>query len=143
MLAALEAGAAFLTLIGVPHTGSGFSLLRLAMLALLITFIITSFYFALRLPHRLNQPLQPGYALVSLILALIFGTLLFLLRYLNPERFLIVYQRISPLLFFLLIISIQFSLFVLAFHYGIHFDNISSRTSIFLPILVALAFLFL
>ena len=143
LLAALEAGAAFLTLIWVPRSGSGYSVSRLAMLALLSMFMISSFYFAIRLPQRLNEPLQPGYALVSSILALIFGTLLFLLRYLNPERFLIVYQRIGPLLFFLLILFIQFSLFVLAFHYGIHFDNISSRTSIFIPTLIAFALLFL
>ena len=143
LLAALEAGAAFLTLIWVPRTGGGFSLLRLGMLALLSTFMISSFYFAIHLPHRLIRPLQPGYALASSTLALIFGTLLFLLRFLAAGRFLIFYERISPLLFFLLLLSIQFSLFVLAFHYGIHFDKSSSRADNYLPTLVAFALLLL
>jgi Dolichyl-phosphate-mannose-protein mannosyltransferase len=143
MLAALEAGAAFFALAWVPRTGSGFSVLRITLLASLFVFFIGGIYFTVRLPHRLVKPLQPGYALVSALFSLTLAIVLFLLRYFDPGRFLIYYQRISPLLFYLFILTAQFSLFVLAFHYGIHFDNNSLRRKIYLPTLVAFVLLIL
>ena len=143
VLAALEAGAAFFASAWVPRTGSGFSVSRLALLALLFVFFIGGIYFAVRLPRRLAGPLQPGYALASAFLALTLAIALFLFRYFDPGRFLIYYQRISPLLFYLFILTVQFSLFVLAFHYGLHIDDNSSRRAIYLHTLIAFALLLL
>jgi Dolichyl-phosphate-mannose-protein mannosyltransferase len=143
VLAALEAGAAFFALAWVPRTGSGFSVSRSVLLALLFVFFIGGIYFAVRLPRRLANPLQPGYALATAFLALTLAIVLFLLRYFDPGRFLVFYQRISPLLFYLFILTVQFSLFVLAFRYGFHFDNNSVRRAIYIPSLVAFALLLL
>ncbi len=142
-LAALEAGAAFFALAWVPRTGSGFSVSRLALLALLFVFFIGGIYFAARLPRKLAKPPQPGYALASAFLALTLAIVLFLLRYFDPGRFLVYYQRVSPLLFYLFILAAQFSLFVLAFNYGFHFDDNSSRQAIYLPTIVTFALLLL
>ena len=123
VLAALEAGAAFFALAWVPHTGGGFSVSRLGLLAGLFLFFILSIYLTFRLPDRFAKPFQPEYALISATLALITASVLFLLRYFDPVRLLIYYQRISPFLFYFFVLAVQFSLFVLAFHYGFHFDN--------------------
>jgi hypothetical protein len=89
VLAALEAGAAFFALAWVPRTGSGFSVSRSVLLALLFVFFIGGIYFAVRLPRRLANPLQPGYALATAFLALTLAIVLFLLRYFDPGRFLV------------------------------------------------------
>lgn len=143
MLAALEAGAAFFALISVPREGSGFSASRLAMLALLLALFILWTYLAIRLPRRLDFLARPAYSLVSALLSLTFACSLFLLRYLDPEHSLPFYERLSPLLFYLLFLTLQFSLFVLAFRYGIHSDNFSPRRSIYLSALIAFFLLLL
>jgi len=143
VLAALEAGAAFFALVWVPRSGSGFSVSRLVLLAMIFVFFIGGIYFAARLPRRLAEPFQLRYAVASAFLALILGIVLFLLRYFDPGRFLVIYQRISPILFYLFILTTQFSLFVLTFHYGFHFDNSSLRRAIYIPSLVAFALLLL
>ena len=52
------------------------------------------------------------------------GWSLFFLRYLDPERLLPYYQRLSPILFYLLVLAFQFSVFVLIVRYGFHRENI-------------------
>jgi hypothetical protein len=141
VLAALEAGAAFFLLFRVPHTGEGFSIIRMAMLAVLSAFLILSIYFAYRTPERFAQSLRPEYAIIVSLLALIFAIGLFLLRFIDPSRFLIYYERISPVLFYVLILLVQFTIFVLISYYGFHFDNYFSRSNIYKPTLVAFAVL--
>jgi hypothetical protein len=123
LLAALEAGAAFFTVTRVPHSGSGISLSRIMILAVIFAFFIFWIYLAFRTPKWFTKTLQPGYALMSGLLGLIFATALFLIRYLEPVRFLVYYQRISPLLIYLILITTQYSIFNLVSHFGFHPDK--------------------
>jgi Dolichyl-phosphate-mannose-protein mannosyltransferase len=143
ILAALEAGAAFFILLLIPRTGPAFSLSRFALLALLFAFIISSIYLALRLPDALAFLARPAYAWFSALIALLLAVGLFFLRYLDPARFLPIYQRLSPLLFYLLILAVQFPLFMLAIRYGLHFGNLLRRRPIYLSALIAFCLLLL
>ncbi len=136
-LAALEAGAALLLLFLVPHEGSSFSLTRLAMFGVLIAFLILWIYFFARPPKWLDFLIRPSFAFVSALLAVTLGWSLFFLRYLDPERLLPYYQRLSPLLFYLLILAFQFSIFVLILRYGFHRDNLPQFKSIYKSSLIA------
>src|SRR5574341_364821 len=131
VLAALEAGAAFFALLSVPRQAGGYSLSRLAMLGLLSVFFILWTYTALRLPRGLDGMTRPSLALLSALLSLTFGVALFLLRYLDPERLLPYYQRLSPLLFYLLLLSFQFALFSLAIRFGLDWHIFSERKHLF------------
>src|SRR5258707_15262824 len=130
-LAALEAGAALIVLLLIPHEGSGFSAARLAVLGLLFVFMLLSVYFAWRPMSQFQQLISPGYSLASALLFLTLGWALFFLRYLNPERFLSYYQRLAPLLFYLLLLALQFSLFTLTLRFGFHRENFLGRRPIY------------
>jgi hypothetical protein len=137
LFAALEAGAALLILFLVPHEGSSFSLARLAMFGILIVFFILWIYFFARPPKFLDFLIRPSFALISALLALTLGWLLFFLRFLDPERYLPYYQRLSPLLFYLLVLALQSSVFVLILRYGFHRDNLPQFKSIYKSSLMA------
>jgi Dolichyl-phosphate-mannose-protein mannosyltransferase len=136
-LAALEAGAALLLLFLVPHEGSRFSLTRLAMFGILIAFFVLWIYFFARPPARLDFLIRPSFAFVSALLAVILGWLLFFLRYLDPERLLPYYQRLSPIFSYLLILAFQFSIFVLIFRYGFHRENLLQAKPVYRFALIA------
>ena len=140
-LAALEAGAALLLLLLVPHEGSSFSLTRLVMFGVLIAFFILWIYFFARPPNRLDFLIRPSFAFVSAFLAVTLGWSLFFLRYLDPERLLPYYQRLSPILFYLLILTFQFSVFILILRYGFHRDNLPQFKSVYKSSLIALCVL--
>jgi len=136
-LAALEAGAALVLLFLVPHEGSSFSLTRLALFGLLIAFFVLWIYFFARPPKRLDFLIRPSFAFVSALLAVTLGWSLFFLRYLDPERLLPYYQRLSPILFYLLILAVQFSVFVLIVRYGFHRENLLQVKSVYKSSLIA------
>ena len=137
LLAALEAGAALLSLFLVPHEGSSFSLTRLAMFGILIVFLVIWIYFFARPPKRLDFLIRPSFAFISALLAVTLGWSLFFLRYLDPERSLPYFQRLSPLLFYLLILAFQFSVFVLILRYGFHRDNLLQLKPVYKSSLIA------
>ena len=110
----------------VPHEGSSFSLTRLVMFGILIVFFVLWIYFFARPPTRLDFLIRPSFAFVSALLAVTLGWSLFFLRYLDPERLLSYYQRLSPILFYLLILTFQFSVFVIILRYGFHRENLSA-----------------
>jgi len=141
IIAALEAGAAFLILAFIPHEGSSFSISRLALFGLLFAFIVLWIYFAVRPPSWLDSLARPAFIIASALLSLTLAVSLFLLRYLDPVHSLPYYQRLSPILFYLLLFFLQTSLFLLFIRFGFHRENVVGRK----PILVAafIAFLFL
>ncbi len=145
LLAALEAGAAFFALLWVPRQAGGFSFSRLAMLGLLAAFFVGWTYGLLRLPRGLAGFARPPYALLSALLSLTLGVTLFLLRYLDPEQLLPYYQRLAPLLFYLLFLSLQFTLFSLAVRFGLDGQALAARRPVLesaaLAFCVLLAFL--
>jgi len=136
-LAALEAGAALLILFLVPHEGSSYSFMRLAMLGVLFLFLILWIYLLTKYPTGMNYFVRPSFAVASIFLALILGWSLFFLRYLDPERLLPYYQRLSPLLFYLLLLSLQLSIVILILRYGVHRDNLGRVTSVIQPASIA------
>ena len=131
LFAALEAGAALVVLFLVPHQGGSFSLTRLAMFGILLGFLILWAYFFARPPKRWEILVRPSLASVSALLAVTIGCALFLLRYLNPEQYLPYYQRLGPLLFYLLVLTLQFSIFALISLYGFHRANNSQLTAVY------------
>jgi hypothetical protein len=141
LLAALEAGAALVVLFLVPHEGESFSLTRLALFGVLIAFCVLWIYFFIRPPTRLDFFVRPSFALISALLAVTLGWSLFFLRYLDPERLLAYYQRLSPILFYLLILALQFSVFVLVLVYGFHRNSFSQVKAIYKLSLIAFLFL--
>ena len=136
-LAALEAGIALLALFLVPHEGSSFSLARLALFGTLTAFFVLWVYFFVRPPKRFDFLIRPSFALISALLAVTLGWLLFFLRYLDPERLLPYYQRISPILAYLLVLTFQFSIFALIVRYRFHRDNLPQFKSIYKSSLIA------
>jgi hypothetical protein len=136
--AALEAGAAVLALARIPS--EGLSLARLALFAVLLAFTLTGLYLAFRPPRILDRLARPGPILAAALLALALGLLLFLLRYLDPERLLPVYQRSSPLLIFLLLLSLQSSLFLLALSRGIFPAALGANKATYFSALIAFLF---
>lgn len=138
LFAALEAGAALLVLFLVPHQGGSFSLTRLAMFGILLGFLILWMYFFARRPARSGFLIRPSLASLSALLAVALGMSLFLLRYLDPDRYLPYYQRLAPILFYLLVLALQFSVFTLISLYGLHRGNNPQFAPVIKSSLVAL-----
>ncbi|HXF86540.1 MAG TPA: glycosyltransferase family 39 protein [Anaerolineales bacterium] len=139
LLCGLEGALASTALLLIPSE-SGLSLARLALLILLFTFCLMGIYFGLRPPRRLSQFARPIFIIGFALLSLTFGLLLFLLRYLDPERLLSYYLRLSPLLWYLLIISLQATFYLLYLKNGLNISVLHASKPLF-PI--ALIFLIL
>jgi len=138
LFAALEAGAALLVLFLVPHQGGSFSLTRLAMFGILLGFFILWMYFFARHPARWEFLIRHRSPRFRLCFAVALGLSLFLLRYLDPDRYLPYYQRLAPILFYLLVLALQFSVFTLISLYGLHRGNNPQFAPVFKSSLVAL-----
>jgi len=96
-----------------------------------------------RRPQGLETLARPTFILLSALLALAFGVVLFLLRYLDPENSLSTYQRLSPVLWYFLLLSIQLSFFLLLSYRGFHPVNLRSRKPLYLSALAAFCLLLL
>ena len=98
-----------------------------------------------------THPVSTGLArtpfiFASALLALTSGLILFLLRYLNPERLLPYYERLSPLLWYLFIVGLQSVIFLTLLKNGFHPQEFSKRKPVYISALVAfclLLFIFL
>jgi len=144
LAAALEAGAALYMLARVPREASGgvlfgFSAARLVMLALLLAFFALWTWCGIRLPPpRFTPEPRLGLILAAALISLLLALGLFLLRYLDAERLLPVYQRLSPLLFYLLALAVQSALWLLLLRNGFDTQAVQGRR----PILIAALFAF-
>ena len=140
-ICALEGAAATAALFLIPSEGGQLSLARLSLIGVLIVISIAWLVLGLRRPPVLNRLARPIFILLFALLALTFGVALFLLRYLNPETSLSTYQRLSPLLWYFLILCLQFSLYLLLSSRGFHPTNLTSRKPIYLAGLAAFCLL--
>ncbi|HEY6071842.1 MAG TPA: hypothetical protein VIV15_00250, partial [Anaerolineales bacterium] len=131
LAAALEAGAAVVALLRIPS--EGLSLARLAMLAFLGFGAAAGLVLALRPSPGLQNLVSRLSPAVAGIFALVIGLALFLLRYLEPERMLPVYVRLSPLLFFLLLFSLQACILLLVLRRGFHPGALASLRTVLFP----------
>lgn len=144
--AAFESLLAALALLILPSEG-GLSIARLGLLAVLLLFFFMGIYWgriARRDSSRFEKFSRTPFIFFSALLFLTSGLILFLLRYLNPERLLPYYERLSPLLWYLLIIAFQTSIFLLLQKNGFHLTN--NRKPVYISALIAfciLLFIFL
>jgi 4-amino-4-deoxy-L-arabinose transferase-like glycosyltransferase len=141
--AAFESLLAVVALLLVPSE-SELSIARIGLLGILTFFFLTGIYlgfFARRDASRFEK-FSPAIIFPALLF-LASGLILFLLRYLNPERFLPYYERLGPLFWYLLVISFQSIVFFSILRYGFHPRGVSQRKPIYLSALFAFGGLFL
>lgn len=77
----------------------------------------------------------------SALLSLTFSLILFLLRYLNPERLLPYYERMSPLLWLLFFLTLEATFLLLLLKNGFHPRALSDREPIYRATLLPLCLL--
>src|SRR6266545_2920057 len=87
ILCALEGAAAMAALFLIPSEGGTLSLARLALIAIPFVLVILSIYAVLRPFFDLERFASPRFIVLSAVLSLTFGLLLFILRYFDPGRF--------------------------------------------------------
>lgn len=132
-------------LFSVPSE-SGLSFARFALLTILLSFFIVSIIFGLRARHdtaSLDSLPRTSIVISSTLLSLTSSLVLFLLRYLNPERLLPVYERLSPLLWFFLVFGIQSAIFLLILQNGFHPQELTKRKPVYISAMFALIALLL
>ncbi len=145
-LCAAEGALALSALLLIPSEGGSLSPARLALIGAIVFLSGLGIYLGLRPTSGLNELARPGIILAFALLSLTFSLLLFFLRYIDPGRLLPIYERLSPLLWYLLVISVQGIFFLLYIKNGLSFDSIKQRRSLFVSFLVAfcvLLFIFL
>lgn len=139
-LCGVEGAVALTALLLIPSESAHLSLARLALIAIFVALIALSAWQGFR-PFRLERFAQPRPIAFLALLALTFSLTLFLLRYLNPQTSLPIYARLSPLLWYLLILSIQFALYLLYRKAGFHLDALRQNEPTLLASLAAFALL--
>ena len=141
--AAFQSLLAIVALLRVPS--EGLSIARLALLGVMGAIFLGGIglgLYARLTPSRFEWTFTAPVILSSAPLALTFSLLLFLLRYLNPERFLPYYERMSPLLWLLFFLAAEASLFFLFLKNGFHPQSLKNYKPIFLASVIPLFFLF-
>jgi hypothetical protein len=142
----LCAGEGFIALAGllsIPSEGGVFSPARLVLTTIFLTLILGWIYSGLHPARFLDVISQPRSFIITALLALTFGLLLFLLRYLNPDDLLPYYMRLSPLLWYLFLLSVQVAFFVLVRQNGLHLENLRQNKSLYVASGLGFAFLLL
>ena len=150
LLTSFESAGLLIALLLIPSE-SGLSLARLFMLGILALVAGLAIYAARNtqaLIRFVTPRILPRLISASVLLILFFAFSLFLLRYLNPERTLVYYQRAWPLLTFFLLFSIQSAIWFSLLHFGLNSQNITQYklllipfTSSFILLLSAFAFI--
>jgi hypothetical protein len=139
LTAAFESLFAIISLLLIPSEG-GISIPRLAVLGILFLLFITGLFFGFRARKDAASfdSLASSLSITAAtLLSVISGLTLFLLRYLNPERLLPYYERISPLLWVVLAVSIQAVIFFNLVKNGFHSETLSSYKSVYSAALFA------
>ena len=141
-LCSIEGAVALVALLLIPSEGASLSPARLALSAIIFSLMLMSAWFAFRTP-QLDRLARTSLILLVTLLSLTFSLILFLLRYLNPEAFLPLYTRLSPLLWYLLALSIQFALCHHHLKNGFHLDALKQNKPIFVASFAVFALLLL
>jgi hypothetical protein len=140
-LCALEGMIAIYAILLIPIDGGRISISRIALIVLLLASVVLWIALGIRPPRSLQKLAQPAFILLSTLIALAFSLLLFLLRYLYPERLLALYIRLSPLLWYLILLSVQASFFLLLSYKGFHYSNLASRKPVYISAFIAFCIL--
>ncbi|MBL8063012.1 MAG: glycosyltransferase family 39 protein, partial [Anaerolineales bacterium] len=136
--AAFQSLLAILALLRVPSEGLSFA--RLSLLGAMAILFFAGMGLGLysrRNPTRFDSLFTTPVILSSTLLTLTFGLLLFLLRYLNPERLLPYYERLSPLLWLLFFLTLEATFYFLLSKNGFHPQALPERRPIYLAALTA------
>jgi hypothetical protein len=148
-LCALEGAAAIAALFLIPSEGGSVSLARLSLIGFIAALCTGWMYLGKTGGRQFHAYTRtslirfPVYVYTCVLASLILALLIFLLRYLSPENSLSTYQRLSPLLWYLLILSIQFSFFFLLFYKGFDPANLTSLQPVYRSALAAFCLLLL
>lgn len=140
--AAFQSVLAVIVLLRVPS--EGLSLARLGLIGILALFFFSGMglgFYSRREPIRFERRGATPVIFASALLSLTSGLALFLLRYLNPERLLPYYERMSPLLWLIFFLSLEAAIFFLLLKNGFHFGALLERKPAFLSSFAALLFL--
>ena len=140
---AFESLLAALLLLLVPSE-SGLSPARLALLGILALFFFAGIFLgftARRGLIRFDWALAAPFIFSCSLAAPASGLILFLLRYLNPERLLPYYARLSPLLWYFFIIGLQSVIFLTLIKNGFHPQAFSKRKPVYISALIAFCLL--
>jgi hypothetical protein len=143
LLAALEAGAAFVALQLIPRESGGYSGARLAVLLALAACALATAYLAFRASVWFPALAQPRYLWLSSSLAIISSMALFLLRYGTPDRLLPYYVRLVPLLLYTTLVGSEFTLWGLWLRNGVHVEALTADRSKWRAAIIALSALLL
>ena len=130
---AVESILALTGLLLIPSE-DGLSFARLSMLGFLCLCALVFIYFGIRIRKRggfLTGAGQRIGLISGSLLALISGASLFLLRYWDPARLLPIFIRLSPVLWFLLLLGIQSAMVVFIAKNGFYPETITDRRDIF------------
>ncbi len=136
--AAFQSLLAIAALLRVPS--EGISLARLGLLGVMALLFLSSIGLGLysrRNLTRFERFWTTPALLSSALLFLVFAVILFLLRYLNPERLLPYYERIAPLLWLLFFLTLEATFLILLIKNGFHPQALSNLKSLSLPLLTA------
>jgi hypothetical protein len=150
LLAFLEVAAALLVLLRIPSEGGGVSITRWA---LILPLFVTAIAFALAAylsrdnsnfrAHWLNVDAQPklyGFLTAAFpLLAIVTIVGAFILRWWEPERLLPFFERAWPLLAFVIIFSLQSTLWLLVLRFGFHKANFRVREPTLIAFVTLLA----
>jgi hypothetical protein len=142
--AAFESMLAALALLLLPSE-DGLSLARLGLLAVFLLFFFAGIYFGWntrRDSSNFDWFADTTFILASALLSLTSGLTLFLLRYLSPEKLLPYYERLSPLLWYLLVIGVQCFILLLLQKNGFHPQELSKRKPVYICALIVFFILF-
>ena len=142
-LCAIEGAVALTALLLIPSEGGNISLARLALISVLLASCILWMYLGFRPPHGIDKFARPAFIVTSALLSVGLGLFIFLLRYLDPDRFLSAYERLSPLLWYVLILLIQGSFLLLYLSRGFHLSNPSSYKPVYISSLIFFCLLFI
>lgn len=140
--AAFQSLIAIAALLRVPS--EGISLARLALLAVMAVLFLGGIGLGLYSRQNLDrfeQLFTTSVILSSALLFLLLSLILFLLRYLNPERLLPYYERISPLLWLFLILTLEATVLILLIKNGFHPQTLADSAPTYRAALLPLLFL--
>ena len=136
-LFAVEGAIAFGWLLSIPSEGGRISPARFVLLACLFLPAAIWAYLGYRPPGDLRKFARPAIINGIAVLFLLLCLTLFLLRYLDPERFLSPYERLSPLLWYMLVLSVQVGFLLLYLRKGFYPSNLAKFRGYHRPVLIA------
>jgi hypothetical protein len=143
-LCAGEGVIALARFLSIPSEGGFLSPARLVLIPVFLILILGWLYLGSRVqrvPRGLDVLSRPSITWIAALLSLTFGLSLFLLRYLDPDRFLPYYERLSPLLWYLFLLSLQITFLSLLIQNGFHPEALQGKEGIYASFLVSFCIL--